>query len=100
MSAVGEKAPNAFGLYEMHGHVLEFIRDMMSSVSGRSNGVTNPQTDPLLRGNYYDRNWGCGGRANGVVAECLSNSATMIGSINSNYNVDKCVGFRIALVAD
>lgn len=100
IQAVGQKAANAFGLYDMHGHVLEFIRDMMSSTAGRSNGVTNPQTDPLLRGWLYDRAWGCGGRANGTVAECLSNSATLIGTAGSNSNVGTCVGYRLALVAD
>jgi len=98
--AVGQKAPNGFGIYEMHGHVMEFIRDMMSSANGISHGVTNPETDPLLRGNYYDRAWGCGGRANGTVSECMSNTATLIGQVDNNYNVSSCVGYRLALVAD
>ena len=97
---VGQKAPNGFGLYDMHGHVLEFIRDMMSSANGRSNGVTNPETDPLLRGNYYDRAWGCGGRASGGAVECMSNTASLIGLIDNNYNISSCVGYRLALVAD
>lgn len=100
LTAVGGKAPNAFGLYDMHGLALELIRDTMSRQSGVSNGVTNPQTDPLLTSETYPGAWTCGGSVHGNVVRCLSNSATLVGTKTSNNVIGECVGYRLALVAD
>ena len=55
--AVGQKKPNAFGLYDMHGNVWEYTSDHLDYKSIRT-GTVNPQGDPStelrgLRGGYY-----------------------------------------------
>lgn len=99
---VGTARANAFGLYDMHGLVLEFIRDKLSNASGVSNGVTNPQTDPLLRSSLtdYATAWGCGGRYNAKASECVAGYEMLVGTASSNYNVSDGVGFRLAFVFD
>ena len=97
---VGQKQANAFDLYDMHGLVHEFIRDLLSNAAGVPSGVTNPQTDPLLHVTLYPATWGCGGRYNGVVAECVAGYEMLVGNEGSNYNVGEGIGFRLAFVGN
>ena len=67
MTAVGFYAPNAFGLYDMHGNVSEFVSDFYSKEYYSSSPKTNP-TGPaegstrVVRGGYWF----------GSAAECRS----------------------------
>ena len=71
---VGQKEPNAYGLYDMHGGVMELIRDVMSG--SNDSQATDPQTDPLLRSavNSSFGIWACGGSVKSVASGCLCNS--------------------------
>jgi formylglycine-generating enzyme required for sulfatase activity len=56
--AVGTKAPNAFGLYDMHGNVHEWCWDWFSSTTYTSSPVTDPHgpatgTERVLRGGSH-----------------------------------------------
>ena len=79
---VGQKLPNAFGLYDMHGGVMELIRDVMNTST--DSGVTDPQTDPLLyhTGSSSFQTWACGGSVKSVASGCLSDSVVNMDTKN------------------
>jgi Sulfatase-modifying factor enzyme 1 len=78
--AVGEKKPNAFGLYDMHGNVREWNEDML----------TNPKTGAPERVNR-------GGRWNNTTANCAVSGRTQIGPALRIFN--QACGLRVARVA-
>ena len=54
---VGQKLPNPWGLYDLHGNVFEWGSDWFGQLPGGS--VTDPQgpsggTDRIIRGGYWD----------------------------------------------
>ena len=56
---VKTKLPNAFGLYDVHGNLREWVQDFSSDdYSADANGVTDPKgplegDDRVTRGGYY-----------------------------------------------
>jgi formylglycine-generating enzyme required for sulfatase activity len=72
LHAVGELAPNAWGLYDMHGNVREFVRDFFSS-EPLQDGVdpTGPATgDPnnhVVRGGAYTANAAFAGNCRSAI---------------------------------
>jgi len=99
---VGQKTPNAFGLYDMHGNVMELVRDTMWG--NRQNGLTDPQTDPLLRddsGYQSYKVWACGGGVMSPAKDCLCNSIKHNGTPTDTFNSSDpryYTGFRLACV--
>src|SRR5689334_22519988 len=51
--AVGEKTPNAWGIYDMHGNVAEWCADVYWSSYGIPHEELNPRTAHILRGGGY-----------------------------------------------
>lgn len=84
---VGQKHPNPWGLYDLHGNVFEWGLDWFGQLPGGS--VTDPQgpdtgTDRIIRGGYWDSS----------PAFCRSAMRVhFIPSVRISY-----LGFRVVLV--
>ena len=83
---VGSKLPNDFGLYNMHGNVLEWVQDWYESSLG-----TDPQTDPT------GPTWGSvrvvrGGCWLSLALNCRSATRRYWGP----FDIRDIIGFRVA----
>jgi formylglycine-generating enzyme required for sulfatase activity len=92
---VGEKEPNAFGLYDMHGNVREWCLDCCENKGGKiiTDTYKDGLVDPVCKaGSYRVRrggSWGYGAR--------FCRSAYRYG--NAPDNRDQNLGFRLLRVA-
>ncbi|MBR5691201.1 MAG: formylglycine-generating enzyme family protein, partial [Verrucomicrobia bacterium] len=84
---VGQKQPNAWGLYDMHGNVYEFCLDWYVDYSASS--VTDP-TGPETGARHVER----GGSRVGFASDCRSASR----GISSPGDRASNSGFRVVLV--
>ena len=88
MTSVGSYAPNAWGLYDMHGNAWEWCQDWFGAYPGGN--VTDPQGSAtgffrVIRGGYFS----------GRAASCRS--AIRADNIPTYTNV--ILGFRVVLIS-
>jgi len=88
-TTVGSYAPNAFGLFDMHGNIWEWCRDRYDEEYYRSSPVDDPQgpegsTDRVRRGGSWDF----------LSAGCRSAQRNWSGPVSRGYDL----GFRVAAV--
>ena len=86
---VGEKKANRWGLYDMHGNVLEWCQDCYSEGPSDFESVTDPNgpktgSARVIRGGSFEL----------VAAACRSASR---GGLDIRM-VSHCVGFRVAMI--
>ena len=91
---VGQKRPNAWGLYDMHGNVLEFCRERLNAGLG-----SGARTDPLntgsnsgfvIRGGYFgDADYNCRSARRGWRAPSETDPSGWYGGVGQND------GFRL-----
>ena len=97
-NAVGGLLPNAFGLYDMHGNVMEYVRDKAYGAQGVvwfKN--SNPVVDPLESGDSWPYVIGCGGYWNSTPSSCRSAAFGAVGG-DITGNGGNGTGARLALV--
>ena len=80
---VGQKMPNAWGLYDMHGNVLEWCMDWFGAYD--SGAVTDP-TGPTT-GTWRPLRGGCWGSENGCRSACRSISMSGDSNPSSGFRV-------------
>ena len=99
----GQKLPNAYGLYDMHGNAQELTRDHI--YYNYNSGSTEPiwdgtdQIEPLqYGGKYWTAILSFGGSINGAAGVTYPKNVRSSSVIRANPNtVDRINGFRIAL---
>jgi len=86
---VGSKQLNAYGLFDMHGGVYEWVQDWFQEHLGES-----PVTDPTGPGTGYNRVLRGGGWPNDAM---FCRSANRSNTTPDDY--DYYMGFRLAVTA-
>ncbi len=95
--AVGQKKPNPWGLYDMHGNTIEWCRDAWAdALPGGTDPEVKPEDAPRTPGWSRDPMWVCrGGSWQYPQPERLaSRNRERLGPIDKSY----IIGFRLALV--
>jgi formylglycine-generating enzyme required for sulfatase activity len=88
---VGQKPPNAWGLYDVHGNVYEWCQD---AIGGPDYHDTGPVTDPVgLQHEDQEASGLCGGCWGSTADECRS-AAGMECAVDPRNNI---VGFRVVV---
>lgn len=90
-SVVGSFAPNAFGLYDMHGNVREWCLDSGNAIVNTSTYPSSPVVDPVVRSGP-DKVLR-GGSYSTYSFECRSAHRAWMWPFNADYTV----GFRVVL---
>jgi formylglycine-generating enzyme required for sulfatase activity len=83
---VGQLKPNAWGLYDMHGNVMEWVQDWYGRYSDKS--VTDPQGPPS--GSHRMRR---GGAWNSVATVCRSANRYSVPGFRDDF-----LGFRLVRI--
>ena len=106
--AVGTKKPNAWGLYDMQGNVLEWVADFYSPKAyGESAGLVKNPTGPkegkvhVARGGHYDaeaKELRCGARA--FEEDWWRMNDPQIPKSKWWLPQMDCIGFRVACTID
>ncbi|NLF99577.1 MAG: formylglycine-generating enzyme family protein [Lentisphaerae bacterium] len=91
---VGSFLPNAWGLYDMHGNVLEYCLDRISSTSRTSDLGALPVTDPRGVADVTSYRVFRGGGCASVASSCRSSYRL---GISYNNQTHPRFGFRIAI---
>jgi formylglycine-generating enzyme required for sulfatase activity len=84
---VGQLKPNAWGLYDMHGNVMEWVQDWYGRYSDKP--VTDPQGSPS--GSHRMRR---GGAWNSVATVCRSSNRYSVPGFRDDF-----LGFRLVRTA-
>ncbi len=87
---VGQKEPNAWGLYDMHGNVWEWVQDWYAAGYYKNNPVTDPQGSGPASYRVYR-----GGSWHSSTTDCHSAFRSFDLPINRSY----AVGFRLVRTA-
>ena len=94
---VGEKKPNRWGLYDMHGNISEMCNDTYIDDDFGSSPVSNPGEPVLGQSIYIVR----GGNYSSPPYECRSAyRGSMVKRQNFKYSKETTVGFRIVRKTD
>ncbi|MFC1509198.1 formylglycine-generating enzyme family protein, partial [Candidatus Omnitrophota bacterium] len=95
--SVGEKKPNRWGLYDMHGNVSEVCNDTVTDEYFGSSPMSNPGEPVMGQSIYVVR----GGNYSSPPYECRSAyRGSMVRRQNLKYSKETTVGFRIVRNAD
>jgi formylglycine-generating enzyme required for sulfatase activity len=91
---VGQKQPNGFGLYDMHGNVFEIVNDRYADDYGNPSGgpVTDP-TGPVTTGDVVFKGGGWENEA------WFNRVAVRLGTAHGDQAQNDGVGFRLAACA-